>query len=101
MSTSKQIRFTTNAFKKMKGLRLLKVHHDVEHGSMMKYCKDKHIPRDFTFSSCDLRYLHWDGYPLKSLPSNFHTGKLVEHNLQNSGIEVLWVKRYACLFGYI
>ena len=111
MSTSKQIRFTTNAFKKMKGLRLLKVHHDVEYGSMMKYCKDKriprehlpreHLPRDFTFPSCDLRYLHWDGYPLKSLPSNFHTGKLVELNLQNSGIEVLWVKRYACLFGNI
>ena len=98
MSTSKQIRFTTKAFKKMKRLRLLEVRHDVEYDSMMKYCKDKcipreHLPRDFTFPSCDLIYLHWDGYPLKTLPSNFHGKNLVELNLQSSGIEVLWDKK--------
>ena len=97
MLTSKQIRFTTKAFKKMKRLRLLEVHHDVEYDSMMKYRKDKcipreHLPRDFTFPSCDLRYLHWDGYPLKSLPSNFHGENLVELSLQSSSIEVLWDK---------
>ena len=101
MSTSKQIRFTTKAFKKMTRLRLLEVRHDVEYDSMMKYCKDKcipreHLPRDFTFPSCDLIYLHWDGYPLKSLPSNFHGENLVELSLQSSGIEVLWDKK-VCL----
>ena len=101
MSTSKQIRFTTRAFKQMRRLRLLEVRHDVEYDSMMKFCKDKripreHLPRDFTFPSDDLRYLHWDGYPLKCLPSNFHGENLVELSLQSSSIEVLWDKK-VCL----
>ena len=94
MSTSKQIQFTTKAFKKMKRLRLLKVHQDAQYDSLVKYCKDVHIPngllpRNFTFPSYDLRYLHWDGYPLKSLPSSFHAENLVELSLQSSGIKNL------------
>ncbi|CBI17258.3 unnamed protein product, partial [Vitis vinifera] len=29
------------------------------------------LPEDFQFPSQELRYLHWKGYPLKSLPSKF------------------------------
>lgn len=82
----------------MKRLRLLKVHQDAKHDSMVKYCNDVHIPKghlpeDFTFPSYDLRYLHWDGYPLKSLPLCFHVENLVELSLQSSGIEKLWDKK--------
>ena len=95
MSTRKQIQFTTKAFRRMKRLRLLEVHQDAQYGSMVKYCKDVHIPKghlpgDFTFPSYDLRYLYWDGYPLKSLPSSFHAENLVELSLKSSGIEELW-----------
>lgn len=93
MSTSKQIQFSAKAFKRMKRLRVLKVHQDDQYDSMVKYCKDVHIPEDFTFPSYDLRYLHWDGYPLKSLPLCFHVENLVELSLQSSGIEKLWDKK--------
>ncbi|XP_011013389.1 PREDICTED: protein SUPPRESSOR OF npr1-1, CONSTITUTIVE 1-like, partial [Populus euphratica] len=37
-----------------------------------------------------LRYLHWDGYPLTSLPSNFRPRNLVEINLSSSKVNQLW-----------
>ncbi|RVW20934.1 putative disease resistance protein RPP1 [Vitis vinifera] len=72
MSTSKQLQFTTEAFKMMNDLRLLKVHQDAN------------------YDSAELRYLHWDGYPLESLPSNFYAENLVELNLRCSNIKQLW-----------
>ncbi|KAL6318087.1 hypothetical protein AAG906_035232 [Vitis piasezkii] len=81
MSTSKQLQFTTEAFKMMNDLRLLKVHQDANDDSAVKYwtlaglfemhLSQVHFCRDFEFPSQELRYLHWDGYPLESLPSNF------------------------------
>ena len=82
----------------MKRLRLFKVHHDDLYDSMVKYCKLVHIPKvhllgDFTFPYYDLRYLHWDGYPLKSLPSSFYAEHLIELSLQSSSIKNLWDKK--------
>ncbi|XP_010537832.1 PREDICTED: protein SUPPRESSOR OF npr1-1, CONSTITUTIVE 1-like [Tarenaya hassleriana] len=37
-----------------------------------------------------LRYLHWDAYTPKSLPSGFRTIYLVELILPNSSVETLW-----------
>ena len=37
MSTSKQLQFTTEAFKVMNDLRLLKVHQDANYDSAVKY----------------------------------------------------------------
>ena len=37
MSTSKQLQFTTEAFKMMNDLRLLKVHQDANYDSAVKY----------------------------------------------------------------
>ncbi|XP_037493786.1 protein SUPPRESSOR OF npr1-1, CONSTITUTIVE 1-like [Jatropha curcas] len=42
------------------------------------------------FLSDELRYLHWDGYPLRSMPSNFQAEKLVELNLAYSNVKQLW-----------
>ena len=44
----------------------------------------------FKFLSNNLRYLCWHGYPLKSLPSNFHPEKLVELDMCFSWLEQLW-----------
>ncbi|KAH9726123.1 Disease resistance-like protein DSC1 [Citrus sinensis] len=38
----------------------------------------------------ELRYLHWHGYPLKSLPSNIHLEKLVLLEMPHSNIQQLW-----------
>ena len=37
-----------------------------------------------------LRYLHWDRYPLKSLPSKFSPENLVELHMPNSKVKKLW-----------
>ena len=99
---SKQIEFSTKAFKWMKRLRLLKVHQDALYDSMVKYCQDVQIPKErltrgFRFPSYELRYLHWDGYPRKSLPSGFHAENLVDLSLQSSGMEKLCDKKVQSL----
>ncbi|CAL9240466.1 unnamed protein product, partial [Arabidopsis halleri] len=38
----------------------------------------------------NIRLLHWDDYPLKTLPSTFRHHHLVELNLQKSNLESLW-----------
>ncbi|KAL6316799.1 hypothetical protein AAG906_021099 [Vitis piasezkii] len=91
MSASKEIHLTTDGFKKMKKLRLLRVYHNLENIS-----DTMHLPQDFKFPSHELRYLHWDGWTLESLPSNFHGEKLVELSLKHSSLKQLW-KEHKCL----
>ncbi|GAY68562.1 hypothetical protein CUMW_265120 [Citrus unshiu] len=38
----------------------------------------------------EVKYLHWHGYPLKSMPSNICVEKLVFLEVPNSSIEQLW-----------
>ena len=66
---------------KMKRLRLLKVY--------PQFFKVD-LPADFELSSYELSYLHFENYPLKSLPKNFHANNLVELNLPISNIMQLW-----------
>ncbi|KAL6315586.1 hypothetical protein AAG906_000892 [Vitis piasezkii] len=108
MSTSKQMQFTTEAFKMMNKLRLLKVHQDAKYDSMVYswmpvepskvLLSQVHFCRDFEFPSQELRCLHWDGYPLESLPSNFYAKNLVELNLRCSNIKQLWKTEVLLLF---
>ncbi|GAY66302.1 hypothetical protein CUMW_247630 [Citrus unshiu] len=49
-----------------------------------------HLPQGLQYLSDELRYLHWHGYPLKMLPSNFTPENLIELNLLYSRIEQLW-----------
>ncbi|KAJ9689286.1 hypothetical protein PVL29_014793 [Vitis rotundifolia] len=89
LSKIKHIQFSTKAFAKMKKLRLLKAYWKDHYGSMKKEYKLL-LPQDFEFPSYDLRYLHLEGYSLKSLPSNFYGENLVEINLKGSNIRELW-----------
>lgn len=47
-------------------------------------------PSHLLHLSNKLSLLHWDGYPYKSLPSNFLMENLVELNMQGSKVEQLW-----------
>ncbi|KAJ9671298.1 hypothetical protein PVL29_027333 [Vitis rotundifolia] len=98
MSRSREISFTTKAFERMERLRLLKVYWscDVNVNDMGKEYQKLILPEDFEFPSYDLRYLHWEGYSLKSLPSNFEGENLIELNLEHSNIKHLW-QREKCL----
>ncbi|XP_075673046.1 disease resistance protein RPV1-like, partial [Castanea sativa] len=49
-----------------------------------------HIPNGLDYLSNNLRYLDWDGYSSKCLPSSFQPVKLVKLTLWESEIEYLW-----------
>ena len=116
MSTSKELNFSIDAFVKMKRLRFLKIcdllidrsleylsekelityPHDV--WTRREYLYNKvHLYGDTKFLSNNLSRLYWHGYPLKSLPSNFHPEKLVELNMCFSRLKQLWEgKKHDC-----
>ncbi|RVW88918.1 TMV resistance protein N [Vitis vinifera] len=93
VSASKEIQITTEAFKNMTKLRLLRVYWD---GLSSYDSNTVHLPEEFEFPSYELRYLHWDGWSLESLPSNFNGKKLVELSLKHSSLNHLW-KGNKCL----
>ena len=102
-----------DVFTKMNKLRVLRFYFASIDGTWdydlirMKYndwyvrCK-LHLSGDLKFLSKNLCYLCWHGYPLKSLPSNFHPGNLVELDMRFSRLEQLWegnkVYFYICCF---
>ncbi|KAI9107996.1 hypothetical protein K1719_020869 [Acacia pycnantha] len=45
---------------------------------------------DLDSFSNKLRYLHWDHYPLGTLPSGFYHENLVELHMQNNNVKKLW-----------
>eukprot|EP00261_Vitis_vinifera_P034267 XP_019075510.1 PREDICTED: TMV resistance protein N isoform X1 [Vitis vinifera] len=89
LSRSKELSIRTMIFAKMKRLRLLKIYWSGYCGTTEKEFKVI-LPEDFQFPAHELRYLHWEGYPLKSLPSNFLGENLVELNMVDSNIKQLW-----------
>ncbi|CAI0556120.1 unnamed protein product [Linum tenue] len=73
----KDANWTMEAFSRMTKLRLLKI------------C-NVNLSKGPAFLSNELRYLDWDCYPAKSLPSSFHSDKLVRLILHHSKVEQLW-----------
>ncbi|CAH8358965.1 unnamed protein product [Eruca vesicaria subsp. sativa] len=74
-----------NAFKKMGNLRFLTIFTN-------KYMPDKkvHLPDSFDHLPPKLKLLCWEGYPMKSLPSNFCPRRLVKLKMKNSKLKKLW-----------
>ena len=70
-------RFSTKAFKKMKKLRLLQL-------------SGAQLDGDFKYLSRKLRWLHWNGFPLECIPSNFHQRNIVSIELENSNVKLVW-----------
>ncbi|KAJ4723729.1 Disease resistance protein (TIR-NBS-LRR class) family [Melia azedarach] len=52
-----------------------------------------HLPQGLDYLPDELRYLHWYGYPLRTLPMRFNPKNLVELNLPYSKVEQLWYKK--------
>ncbi|XP_055813928.1 disease resistance protein RUN1-like [Solanum dulcamara] len=70
----KGVKVSTKAFQKMINLRVLKI-------------DDLHISGDVELLSKELRWLSWEGCPLKCIPSNFPAEKLVVLNMKESNIQ--------------
>ncbi|RVW29908.1 Disease resistance-like protein DSC1 [Vitis vinifera] len=104
LSALKELHFSVDVFTKMNRLRVLRFC-NAQICEIWDYawkrgnydsCKNQypkcklHLYGDFKFLSNNLKSLHWDGYPSKSLPSTFHPEKLVELKMSFSRLEQLW-----------
>jgi hypothetical protein len=85
VSQRREIQLSSTAFARMYNLRLLKIYNS-EAGVKCRV----HLPHGLESLSEGLRYLHWDGYPLTSLPRNFCPENLVELNLTFGKFKQLW-----------
>nr|WIL59990.1 nodulation protein [Melilotus officinalis] len=70
-------RFNTKAFENMKKLRLLQL-------------SGAQLDGDFKYLSSTLRWLHWNGFPLTFIPSNFYQRNIVSIELENSNVKLVW-----------
>ncbi|GMY19605.1 TMV resistance protein N-like isoform X2, partial [Fagus crenata] len=73
----KEEHLSAEAFSKIKKLRLLKI------GNIQ-------LPQGLNYLSNELRVIEWYGYPLKSMPTNFHPNQLVELRMRCSRLKQLW-----------
>ncbi|ESR55416.1 hypothetical protein CICLE_v10023529mg, partial [Citrus x clementina] len=96
LSKIKGINLDPGAFTKMSNLRLLKFYvPEIERflsmsfEEQLSYSKVQ-LRKGLDYLPKKLRYLHWDTYPLRTLPSNFKPKNLVELNLRFSKVEQLW-----------
>ena len=94
VSHTKEIDLCPTVFKKTFELRFLKIYNSENFYSDMDYnnithCK-VHLPQGLQSLPDTLRYLHWDDYPLKSLPSKFAPENLVQLIMRNSQVKQLW-----------
>ena len=70
-------RFSTKAFENMKKLRLLQL-------------SGTQLDGDCIYLSKQLRWVHWNGFPLECIPANFYQRNLVSIELQNSNVKLVW-----------
>ena len=86
MSKIRDTDLNPSVFAKMYNLRLLKVYNS---NKLTTKCK-LHFPKGLKSLPDALRYLHWYGYPLKCLPSDFSPENLVVLEMPHSQVEKLW-----------
>ncbi|XP_006442179.2 disease resistance-like protein DSC1 isoform X2 [Citrus clementina] len=105
LSKIKGINLDPGAFTNMSNLRLLKFYvpkYEIENllsmsiEEQLSYSKVQ-LPNGLDYLPEKLRYLHWDTYPLRTLPSNFKPKNLVELNLRFSKVEQPWEGEKACV----
>ncbi|KAK4838403.1 hypothetical protein QYF36_013469 [Acer negundo] len=87
-SNARDINLSPWAFVKMEKLRLLKFY--VSDDWWNNRSNKVHAPEGLEYVFTELRYLHWYGFPLKSLQPNFQLENLVILKMPNSNVEELW-----------
>ncbi|KAJ8759847.1 hypothetical protein K2173_009948 [Erythroxylum novogranatense] len=85
LSRIKDLHLSPKTFSKMTNLRFLKFFFPL-HEKASKV----HLPLGLDSFPNKLRYIHWHGYPLMSLPSKICLENLVELNLPYSQVRWLW-----------
>ncbi|KAK7286729.1 hypothetical protein RJT34_21940 [Clitoria ternatea] len=72
-----EVCFNSKTFEKMKRLRILKFN-------------DVKLVGDYKYLPKELRWVCWQGFPLKHLPDNFDPKNVVAIELKNSNLKLLW-----------
>jgi len=81
-------RFSTKAFENMKKLRLLQL-------------SGVQLDGDFKYLSRNLKWLHWNGFPLTCIPSNLDQRNIVSIELENSNIKLVWKEMQVLIWSFI
>ncbi|KAG4177044.1 hypothetical protein ERO13_A11G282643v2, partial [Gossypium hirsutum] len=81
MSKLPKLELEPTALMKMRKLRFLKFYHS---------CGRILLSKGLLSFPEELRYLFWEGYPLRSLPTKFDLRYLVELDMSKSHLEQLW-----------
>ena len=89
MSKIRDIHLACGTFTSMSNLRLLKFYMPNRDGFPIMSSK-VHLDQGLEYLPEELRYLHWYGYPLRTLPSNFDPENLIALNLPYSKVEQIW-----------
>ncbi|KFK25992.1 disease resistance protein [Arabis alpina] len=85
LSEVSEVYASDRAFEGLSNLKLLNFY-DLSYDGETRV----HLPNGLTYLPRKLRYLRWDGYPSKTMPSRFHPEFLVELCMSNSNLEKLW-----------
>lgn len=85
MSKVNETRLNPNTFAKIHTLRFLKFYDSINGENR---CKVSYLQEGLGFA--EVRFLHWYGYPLKSLPPNINKKKLVVIEMPHSNIQQFW-----------
>jgi len=85
LSEIKELQLSRQVFAKMRKLKYLDIYtkESQNEGSLS-------LPRGLGFLPNELRYLSWEYYPLKSLPSKFSVENLVVLRFAYSQLKKLW-----------
>ncbi|KAH9783786.1 Disease resistance-like protein DSC1 [Citrus sinensis] len=89
LSKTKEIRLDFEAFENMSNLKWLKFYIP-EHCDLSTMSFRVLLDRVLKYLPAKLRYLHWHGYPLKTLPFYFEPEYLIELNLPYSKVQQIW-----------
>lgn len=90
MSKIKDIDLNYESFEKLCNLRFLKFYYQTHCSGHSMYTPKVHAPHGLKYLPDELRSLHWHGYPLTTLPTDYSLENLVELNLPYSNLEQLW-----------
>ncbi|GMN27914.1 hypothetical protein TIFTF001_001850 [Ficus carica] len=85
---NEELHLKPEVFQRMSNLRLLKFYTTFDFDNGVKRNK-VYLDHDLQSLPHSLRYLHWEEYPSRHLPSNFEPQNLVELSMRHSQLEQL------------
>ena len=86
---NEELHLKPEVFQRMSNLRLLKFYTTFGFDDGVNRNK-VYLDQDLQSLPHSLRYLHWEGYPSRHLPSNFEPQNLVELSMRHSQLEQLF-----------